>query len=281
MRLSREIAATAVLLMAACSIAGAQPASDGTLAQQAAAGQHSAFDVASIHLSAPSRDGHHHIYNDPSVSRFRTVNVSVRDLIQFAYAIPASQIVGGPDWLGSTMFDVDAKSDSAVDSELHAMPSDQARREKQLMVQSLLAERFGLRTHEEIRELPVFALVVANPKTGPKFQPSQINGTTIDVGRTRLHVGGSDDTVSLLARELAQILGRVVLNRTGLASRYDLTLRWTPDDAPTPLLNGAPDPNAPPGLFTAIQEQLGLKLESAKGPVKILVIDHIEHPTEN
>jgi uncharacterized protein (TIGR03435 family) len=87
--------------------------------------------------------------------------------------------------------------------------------------------------------------------------------------------------VGLLTRQLAQSLGRVVLNRTGLTGRYDLTLRWTPDDAPPPLLNGEPDPNAPPGLFTAIQEQLGLKLESGKGPVSVLVIDRIERPSEN
>jgi uncharacterized protein (TIGR03435 family) len=71
------------------------------------------------------------------------------------------------------------------------------------------------------------------------------------------------------------------VNKTGLTGRYDLTLRWTPDDAPTPLLNGEPDPNAPPGLFTAIQDQLGLKLESGKGPVPVLVIDHIEPPSAN
>ena len=82
-----------------------------------------------------------------------------------------------------------------------------------------------------------------------------------------MHVASSDDTVSLLARELAQVLGRVVLNQTGLSGRYDFTLRWTPDDALPPMPNGAPDPSEPPGIFTAIQEQLGLKLESSRGPV--------------
>lgn len=143
----------------------------------------------------------------------------------------------------------------------------------------MLKQRFSLTTHEETRELPIYNLVLA--KSGAKFQPSDRNGTTIDTGRSRIHVQGSDDTIGLLARELAQSQGRVVVNKTGLAGRYDLTLRWTPDDAPTPLLNGEPDPNAPPGLFTAIQEQLGLKLESSKGPVPVLVIDHIDHPSEN
>ena len=89
------------------------------------------------------------------------------------------------------------------------------------------------------------------------------------------------NTVTILARELAQVVGRVVVDKTGLNGSYDLKLRWTPANAPPPMLNGAPDPNAPPDLFTAIQEQLGLKLESAKGPVQVLVVDHIERPTEN
>jgi uncharacterized protein (TIGR03435 family) len=87
--------------------------------------------------------------------------------------------------------------------------------------------------------------------------------------------------VATLARELAQVLGRVVVDNTGLTGSYDLKLRWTPDNEPPPMLNGQPDPNPAPDIFTAIQEQLGLKLESGKGPVPVLVIDHIERPSEN
>lgn len=271
MCLSRKLVILTIVLAAASRIAT-------TLSPPA---QLPAFDVASIRINTASTDGHHHIYNDPSVSLFRTVNLSARELIQFAYALPTSQILGGPNWLDSTTFDINAKSDASVDAQLHAMTSDQARHEKQLMVQALLAERFRLQAHQETRQLPVFGLIVANAKNGAKFQPSQSNGNTIDVSRSRLHVAGTDDTISLLARELAPVVNRVVLNRTGLTGRYDLTLRWTPADAPTPLLNGAPDPNPPPDIFTAIQEQLGLKLESTKGPVPVLVIDHIERPTEN
>jgi len=241
-----------------------------------------AFEVASIHESKAT-DGRHHIYNDPSESLFRTVNLSVKDLIQFAYGLPGTQVLGGPSWLDTTMFDLDAKSDASVDAQLHGLPSAEARSRKQLMVQALLADRFQLAAHNETRQLPVYALVVANPspKSGPRFGPSDISGTTIDIGRSRLHIAGSDDTLAILARELAVALGRVVLNRTGLTGRYDLTLKWTPDDAPTPLLNGAPDPSAPPEIFTAIQEQLGLKLEPTKGPVPVLVIDRIEMPSPN
>lgn len=248
------------------------------LAQSPASAAAPTFDVAAIHLSSAT-DGHHHIYNDPGESRFRTGNLSLRDLIQFAYGLPDSQILGGPAWLDTTMFDIDAKADASVDAQLHAMPTERARQQKQLMVQALLADRFQLKAHQETRQLPVFALVVA--KDGPKFKPAKVNGTTIDTYRTRLHIAGSDDTLSILARELAQALGRVVVNQTGLVGRYDLNLRWTPDDAPPPTLNGATDPNAPPGIFTAIQEQLGLKLESTKGPVPVLVIDNVQMPSAN
>jgi uncharacterized protein (TIGR03435 family) len=144
------------------------------------------------------------------------------------------------------------------------------------MVQALLADRFQLKAHEETRQLPVYALVVT--KDGPKFKPSKINGTTIDTGRTRLHIAGSDDTIGILARVLAQVLGRVVLNQTGLSGRYDLSLRWTPDDAPALAPTYS---DAPPGIFTAIQEQLGLKLESTRGPVPVLIVDHVEQPSPN
>jgi uncharacterized protein (TIGR03435 family) len=238
-----------------------------------------AFDVASIHINNTETDGHHHIFNNPAESHLRTQNLAIRDLIQFAYGLPNSQILGGPAWLGSIMFDIDAKSDPSMDAQLHALSTEQARHQKQLMVQALLADRFQLKAHQETRQLPVYALVVA--KDGPKFKPSKINGTTIEPGRSRLHVAGSDDTMSILARELAQVLGRVVLNQTNLSGRYDLSLRWTPDDAPPPMPNGAPDPPEPPGIFTAIQEQLGLKLESSRWPVPVLVIDSVEMPSAN
>ena len=168
------------------------------------------FDVASIRINNTATDGHHHINNNPAESHFRTVNLALRDLIQFAYGLPDSQILGGPAWLDSIMFDIDAKSDAAVDVQLRALPTEQARHQKQLMVQALLADRFQFKAHQETRQLPVYAMVVT--KDGPRFQPAKVSGTTIDTGRARLHIAGSDDTLSTLARELAQVLGRVVLN---------------------------------------------------------------------
>lgn len=251
-------------------IADAQsPASEPTTAT---------FDVAAIRENTNSADGHH-LYNDPAESHFRTVNFPIKDLIQFAYGIPNSQILGGPAWLDSAMYDIDAKSDGSVDVQLKGLPTADARHQKQLMVQALLAERFRLKTHEETRQLPLFDLIIA--KGGIKFKPDNKVGNAVDTGRNRLHISGMQDTVPILARELAQVLGHVVVNKTGVSGSYDLNLRWTPVSSASPMLNGAPDPNPPPDLFTAIQEQLGLKLESAKGPVRVLVIDHIERPTEN
>jgi uncharacterized protein (TIGR03435 family) len=242
------------------------------------------FDVASIRENT-THDQHTHnsIYNTWSNSRFTATNLPLKMLLQWTFDIPESRIYGAPAWLDSTTYDIEAKSDPSVDEQLASMEPGQARSQKMAMLQALLAQRFQLVTHTETRDLPVFDLVLA--KGGPKFKPSDANGTTISQsggsGIHRIHVQGSDNTVELLARELAQAAGRIVIDKTGLAGRYDLTLRWTPDDAPPPLLNGAPDPNPPPGLFTAIQEQLGLRLEPGKGPVPILVIDHIEHPSEN
>jgi uncharacterized protein (TIGR03435 family) len=269
-----SLLAKAVLFAAALA-----SAASGAMTTYAADISTLTFDVASIHLSAPATDGHHHIWNDVRESHFRTGNLSIRDLIQFAYGLPKSQILGGPDWLDSAMYDIDAKSSPEVDAQLKAMPAEDAGQQKRVMARALLKERFSLAAHEETRQLALYNLVLA--KGGEKFKPSEHGGTTIEAWRSRLHVQGSDDTMGLLTRQLAQSLGRVVVNKTGLTGRYDLTLRWTPDDAPPPLLNGEPDPNAPPGIFTAIQEQLGLKLESGKGPVPVLLIERIERPSEN
>jgi len=263
------------------TIASIALAASAALAQAPAATP--SFDVASIRQNTTSTDGHNHIYNDHSESHFRTVNVSLKDLVQYAYSLPKSQILGGAPWFDTTMFDIDAKSDATVDAQLKALPDVEASQQKKLMLQVLLADRFQLKTHQETRELPEFNLVLA--KGGPKFKPSDANGTTISVntggGIQRIHVQGSDNTIELLDRELAQQVGRVVVDKTGIDARYDLTLRWTPDDRPAPMLNGAPDPNAPPDIFTAIQEQLGLKLEPGKGPVPVLVIDYVAMPSEN
>jgi uncharacterized protein (TIGR03435 family) len=144
------------------------------------------------------------------------------------------------------------------------------------MVRALLAERFKLVCHMETRELPIYALVIA--KGGPNLTPSKSNG--LRTGGSYGMLTGEGLTVDGLARELAKIVGRVVVDKTEIEGRFDVTLRWTLDEGPA-RLNGVPISDPPPALFTAIQEQLGLKLEPQKGPVQVVIVDHVEMPTGN
>lgn len=240
------------------------------------------FDVEAIHRNIDDRSGRNHIYSSPLDGHFRAVNVSAKMLARWAFEMPETRIVGGPAWFNSTMFDIDAKADSVVDSRMAGLSSDAGRREKERMVRALLAERFKLATHIETRELPIYALVVA--KGGAKLGAIQTNGTTINSGYGHMEVQGSN-SVALLAEELAKVVGRVVQDKTGIDGRYNLVLKWSPDLASAPVPNGSAGSsagdNSGPSIFTAIEEQLGLKLESQKGPVEVLVIDHIEMPSEN
>jgi uncharacterized protein (TIGR03435 family) len=261
------------LLLTTASLASAIP---HARAQASLPATTATFDVVSIHQNSTATDGHHHIYNNPSESHFRTVNLSLKDLLQFAYDLPKSQILGGAPWLDSTMFDIDAKSDPSIDAELQALPSDQARRRKQLMVQALLADRFKLVAHQETRQLQVYSLVVA--KGGPKFKPSEINGTTISTGRSRLHVAGTDDTIAILARELAQVLGRVVLNNTGISGRYDLTLQWTPMMHQPPRPTEHPIPTCLPVSSPRSRNSLASNSNPPKAPFPSSSLTTSRHP---
>ncbi len=235
------------------------------------------FDVAAIHPHIPEPHEHNSIWSSPLDGQFKAENETLIMLIHWAYEMPESRILGAPAWASSAYFNIDAKADPAVDQQLHSLNADAARHVKEKMVQALLAERFKLVTRTETRELPVYNLVVA--KDGPRFGPVQSNGTTINTGYGRIDVQASN-SVATLAEELSKVAGRDVVDKTGIAGRYDLKLRFTPDEGPA-TLNGEPIPNPPPGLFTALQEQLGLKLEPAKGPVPVLVIDHVEMPSAN
>ena len=233
------------------------------------------FDVASIRQNT-SIGGHNHIYNDPHNGEFRTINAPLKMILEYAYDMPQPQIVGGPAWIDFAKFDIDAKSDEAVSAALANMPSSEGRERKRGMVRTLLEDRFGLVVHRETRELPVFDLVLA--KGGAKIEKSDVNGTTVNEGKGHIYVEGSDHTVTLFCESLAQATGRVVVDKTGLDGRYKIGLKWTPDDV---LAAGGGGPDAPPGLFTAIQEQVGFKLESSKAPVPVLMIDKAEMPSEN
>jgi uncharacterized protein (TIGR03435 family) len=228
-----------------------------------------AFDVATIKPTAPSTGGHTDI-NYPSGGHFSAFNISLLALMQWTYGIPERQILDAPSWLSSTHYDIEAKSDADTDSRLRSVAPDQERELKRRMIQALLAERCRLKLHPETRILPAYDLILA--KGGSRLQPSQSNGKTINSGATHLDGQGLDTT--LIAQLLSQIAGRIVVDKTNLPDRYDLKLQWTPDSAPL-------TDNSAPSLFTAIQEQLGLKLEPAKEPVPVLVIDHVEQPSPN
>jgi uncharacterized protein (TIGR03435 family) len=237
------------------------------------------FDVAAIHENRKDQSGRSHIWSSATEGDFRTENVTAMELVQWAFNMPDSRIRGGPPWMRTARFDIDARPDPALNDRLRSLDAAQAREIERHMVRSLLADRFALKTHEESRVEPVYDLVVA--KGGPKFQAAQVNGTTINGGKGQMHIGGSDHTVALLAEQLARLVGRVVVDKTGMDGRFDLTLTWTPDETSNGASEASGDSGGGPSIFTALQEQLGLKLKPAKGPVPILVIDQMERPSQN
>jgi uncharacterized protein (TIGR03435 family) len=214
-------------------------------------------------------------------------NVTLKSLMAVAYRIQDFQIAGGPSWVGTDRFDVEAKAEDPRAAQ------DQVR----LMLQSLLEDRFKLRIHREMRESPVYALVV--DKSGLKMKQSsdQVSpsvdgpsppGAGPNHGAIRIGTGsliGNAATMTLFTRMLSQRLDRLIVDKTGLAGRFDIQLQWTPGVGEAvfdPLGNPLPPADSSgPSVFTALQEQLGLKLESTKAPVEVLVIDHVEKPDAN
>ncbi len=252
------------------------------------------FEVATVKPGAPDSNDSNVGFN---VGRFTTKNATLKFIIQIAYNLNSGseeQIVGGPSWVRSAPFDIYAKEDDALAAKIEKMPAEEHAETLRVMIQRLLADRFGLTVHFETRELPVNALVVA--KGGSKLKPSVAAATSEGSGSGSaprwggLHndghgeVEGRSATLDMLANVLAaqpELGGRTVVNKTGMSGSYDFTLRWTPD-----IGTGAPSGKegadaAGPSLFTALQEQLGLKIESRKEPLQVLVIDHVGKPSEN
>jgi uncharacterized protein (TIGR03435 family) len=236
------------------------------------------FEVSTVKLNNSGSDSGSH--TGMNHDRFTATNVLLKTLIQYqAYGIPEPRILGGPKWLDSQRFDIEAKLDPATLDRLKALPRDQGRPAMQAMFQQLLADRFHLIVHWETRDLPVYNLVAAN-KNGPTLPAAKDpdhSGTSAGTGQLQCVGCTLPEIAQVLTQEAQGELGRVVLDKTGLAGRYDIRLKWTPDtDSPA----SAP-PSSQPSFFTAIQEQLGLKLEPARGPVQVLVIDRADLPTEN
>lgn len=238
------------------------------------------FEVASIKLNKSGSGSSH---SDFDHGRFTATNEGIKGLIQYdAYGVAGPQIEGGPAWLASERFDIEAKVDDATAVQMERLGPEERRQVKQQLIEQLLSDRFKLAVHWETRELPVYALVRA--KGGAKLTPSTDTSGSSGTSSNRGRLKASGVTMTRLAETLTGILnsevGRIVIDRTGLEGRYNLTLEWSPEDGSS---SGASSESQGSGasIFTALEEQLGLKLESSKGPVKVLVIDRVEQPSEN
>jgi uncharacterized protein (TIGR03435 family) len=248
------------------------------------------FEVASIRRNT-SGDRRVAI-GGPSPGRFRAENVWLRFLIEFAWRVEDFQVTGGPGWAASERYDIEATVDGDATIE-----------QKRVMMQTLLEDRFQLMLHRETKESPVYVLMAA--RGGTKLQPS-IEGSCVprnsnmqrlaagrnfcgDLSMSPRSVEGTAISIQQLTAVLSQTLQRTVIDKTGLTATFDVHVEWTADQS-TPGLTapglappGPAPSDDPPGrsIFTAIQEQLGLKLEPAKAPVEVLVIDRLERPSEN
>lgn len=245
------------------------------------------FEVASIKPTGP--EGQHRIsINFQPGGRFTATGITTKLLIQEAFDVRDSQISGGPGWVSSDGFDINAK---AVSQDAAAPPSASeeqrvaSMKANRLRLQSLLIERYHLKFHREMREQQVFALVVA--RGGPKMKASAaVDGPGSQGFRiSRGSMTGQKVSMESLAQALARPLGRTVVNKTGLSGLFEVNLEWTPDagqsfgaapDAP-PQANDAPGPS----IFSALQERLGVRVESEKAQVEQLVIDFVDKPSEN
>jgi uncharacterized protein (TIGR03435 family) len=220
------------------------------------------FEVASIKPASP--DEAPYSGEDGRDGVLKMWNVGLKRCIGYAYKIPEGQILGGPKWIDELSYDILAKADHpAGEPELLTM------------LQPLLAGRFRLQVHHETRTIPGYTLTVAKGGIkAPLADPTR--NSAGNGGRGFFDVLASPP--STLRTRLSALLGRPVIDMTGEKRKFDFHLRWTPDDAQAGAASATPDR---PSLVTALQEQLGLKLESGKVPADVLVVDHAELPTDN
>ena len=261
------------------------------------------FEVASVREN--KNDDGKVMFGIQPGGRFNTLNAPLWELIRMAYGVQRTQLVGAPDWTETARYDIVAKAEMEIQGAGPGGPLGPLN----FMLQDLLEDRFKLRAHRETRDMPVYALRLAKSdgKLGEGLKPSSVDCAAMRgrgrggrmagppgppppgerpqcgmrVAPNQVLAGGV--ALSQLTLLLSQFTQRVVVDRTGLSGLFDIDLSFTPERMPQgPPPPGAPplniDPNGP-SLFTALQEQLGLKLESEKAPVEVLVIDHVERPT--
>lgn len=236
------------------------------------------FEVATIKPSNPENRGSSILVGRGGGNLFTTTNTTLRDLITMAYGIHARQVLDGPAWIESERFDITAKPEQPGIPNLAQLAT---------MVQKLVAERFGLAFHKEKRELSAYVLTLA--KSGPKMTKNDSGNILPGFGgRGPGAIGVQNSSMAEFAGFLqGQLLDRPVVDQTELSGKFNFTLEFRPDPQLQPQTVAGPPPQLPPAiqnrpdLFTAMQEQLGLKLESGKAAVEVYVIDKVTKPTEN
>jgi uncharacterized protein (TIGR03435 family) len=245
-----------------------------TLAQVTAPAQ---FEVASVKL-IPGPVGFHNTILNMAHGSVHLDYAALRQITGLAYGIQRVRVVGGPEWMDSDLYRVEAKAEN----------SDISREQVQAMLQALLQERFKLAVHHETRQLPVYTLVV--DKGGSKLRESKEPGRPlVSMGAPETGQFGGRPLVfhnmSLagLVNTVANVLGTPVIDQTGLKGSYDFTLEWsTARPLPESDVSGVPRATpVGPSIIDAVREQLGLKMEEKKGPVDVLFVDHAEKATEN
>jgi uncharacterized protein (TIGR03435 family) len=230
------------------------------------------YDVASIHKSDPAEQNVH-MGSGPQ-GGLRTVNTTAAVLIGAAYHVQLDQIIGAPGWVTSEHFDVAFTPDKSDG------PEESSNDKNMLRLQSVLRDRFGLAMHQDTRELPIYSLTEAKGGNKLAVHPDDQRRPTMVFNNSR-QIRGSNETTGVLASYLEMALQRPVRDDTGLNGHYDIDLNWTPDLELTAAPSLSSKANPLGSMFTEISNQLGLRLESKKGPLPVYVIDKIERPTEN
>jgi len=242
------------------------------------------FDVAVIRL-APPPDANFHVSvsSPPHSSRFEATNLPIKALLQIAYGFDAP-VVGAPDWTQNTFYNISARSDEAADARLAKLTDNEVRLEKRNAIRVLLAQRLDLKTHLETRNSAIYNLVVA--KGGVKMQavplpPAGEAPTVPPPANVQAHGSqhglefvGTNANMRAISGALSSMVQAPVVDKTGLTGTYNYTLQFGREWS-------ANDPDSWPSIFTAVQEQLGLKLEAEHEAVPNLVVDNITKPTEN
>ncbi len=248
----------------------AQPhGQDPIITSQNAGTKPLAFDFVTVKPHKQMPEGE--IRNLTTRDTYSGTNVSLESLISDAYGLQMYNLVTGlPGWAKSETFDIEAKMDAETFAAFRKLTPQQQKEQHQRMMQSLLTDRFNLKVHHVTKQLPAYALVLA--KDGSKLKESTTKEGWEASRPGQIEYRGA--SLEAIAIGLSFEVDRIVLDETGLKGKYDLTLKWTPDDE-----RGAGD--AGTSIFTAVQEQLGLKLKSTTGPVDTIVVDHIERPSPN